>query len=316
MLNNKILVTGCAGFIGSNLVDRLLANDLNVVGIDNLDEYYDTSIKKNNLKSALESKNFKFYQVDLLNFEKVKEIFKKEGLTHVVHLAARPGVRPSLKDPLFYAKNNLEATVNLLKLSVDLKIEKFIFGSSSSVYGKNKVPFSENAKTDTILSPYGASKNAAEFFIESFYHSYGLNSIIFRFFTVYGKRGRPDMAPALFSEAITKGLEIKQFGDGESSRDYTYVQDVLEAIITALDTKIGFEIINLGGNKPVLLKDFIAQIEKLSGKKARIKKMPLQVGDVEKTWANIEKAKKILGWEPKTNTEEGLKIYLEWLKEN
>lgn len=317
MLKSKILVAGCAGFIGSNLVDTLLSKNLSVVGIDNLDEYYKSSIKKDNLKSALKSKAFKFYQADLLDLSDIKRIFQEEKPSFVVHLAARPGVRPSLNDPLFYAKNNVMGTVNLLKLSVDFKVQKFIFGSSSSVYGQGtKLPFLEDAQTDSILSPYGASKKSAEFFIETFYYSYGLNSIIFRFFTVYGKRGRPDMAPALFAKAITSGLEIKQFGNGESSRDYTYIEDVVEAIIGGLEKKTGFEIINLGGNKPVYLKEFISQIETLSGKKAKIKKLPRQTGDVENTWASIEKAKKILGWQPKTEIAEGLKIYLEWLKKN
>ena len=198
-----ILITGCAGFIGSHLTDKLLSENYHVIGIDNFNDYYDPKIKERNLEEAKLNKNFKLYRFDILNFEKLKDVFGKEKPDKVIHLAARAGVRPSIMNPELYSQVNVLGTVNLLKLSVDFKIKQFIFGSSSSVYGNSKrLPFTENDPCDTIISPYGASKRAAEFWFETFWRVYSLKSIILRFFTVYGPRGRPDMAPALFTKAI------------------------------------------------------------------------------------------------------------------
>ena len=216
----KVLVTGCAGFIGSHLTDRLLKNGHKIIGIDNFNDYYDPKIKEGNLKQALKNKKLKLYSEDILNYDNLEQIFKKEKPQEIVHLAARAGVRPSIENPMVYVNANVLGTVNLLKLAVDFKIGQFIFGSSSSVYGNSKrLPFSENDPCDTIISPYGASKRSAEFWVETFWRVYGLKSIILRFFTVYGPRGRPDMAPALFTKAILDRKTIKQFGDGSSSRD-------------------------------------------------------------------------------------------------
>ena len=311
----KILVTGCAGFIGSHLVDRLLANNHKVIGVDNFNDYYDPKIKKKNLESALRLKSFKLYRWDILDFSLLTKIFKSERLEKVIHLAARAGVRPSIESPLLYGKVNVGGTVNLLKMSVDFKVNQFIFCSSSSVYGESKrLPFTEDDPCENIISPYGSSKRAAEFWVESFFHSYGLKSVILRFFTVYGPRGRPDMAPALFAKAILSGKTINQFGDGFSSRDYTYIDDIIDGIVRACYKNFDFEIINLGNNHPVKLSVFVKTLEKIIGKKAKINKLPTQHGDVEKTWANIVKAKKLLDWAPKTKIDEGLEHYLEWLK--
>ncbi|PJE58031.1 MAG: epimerase [Candidatus Portnoybacteria bacterium CG10_big_fil_rev_8_21_14_0_10_36_7] len=310
----KILITGCAGFIGSNLTDKLLKLEYQVVGMDNFNDYYDPKIKENNLKNALTNKNFKLYREDILNFEKLKKIFIKEKFEKIVHLAARAGVRPSISDPQLYYKVNIEGTVNLLKLSVDFKVDKFVFGSSSSVYGNsNKLPFLEDDLCDKIISPYGASKRSAEFFVESFWHSFGLKSQVLRFFTVYGPRGRPDMAPALFTKAILKGETIKQFGDGSSSRDYTYIDDITGGIVKAINKNLNFEILNLGNNKPVALKDFILTMEKITGKRAKIEKLPAQMGDVVITHADITKTGRILGWKPVTKFEDGLQKYIAWI---
>lgn len=313
----KYLVTGCAGFVGSNLADKLLKEGKFVVGLDNFDNFYDPKVKWENLENARKNKRFRFYEADILNEDDLEKIFKNENIEKVVHLAARPGVRPSIKDPVFYARNNVEGTVKLLDYSKKNKVSKFIFASSSSVYGQtDKIPFEEEGNIESLVSPYGASKRCGELYVESFYRSYLLKSIIFRFFTVYGQRGRPDMAPALFSKAILKDREIKQFGDGESFRDYTYIDDIVDAIFAGLESKVDFAIINLGSDNPIKLKDFIKIVEALTGHNARIKKLPKQTGDVEKTWASIVKAKKLLGWTPQTKLEDGLKSYIKWLKQS
>ena len=303
----KILVTGCAGFVGSHLTDRLLKGGYYVVGVDDFNEYYDPKIKEGNLKTARNNKNFKLYREDILNFENIKNIFKREKVEKVIHLAARAGVRPSIKNPSLYAEVNVLGTVNLLKLSVDFGVEQFIYGSSSSVYGNSKrLPFTEDGPCDKIISPYGASKKAAEFWVESFWHTHALKSTILRFFTVYGPRGRPDMAPALFTKAILEERAIGKFGDGSSSRDYTYIDDIVDGIVKSLSKNLNFEIINLGNNHSVTLSDFIKTIANITGKKARIKHLPKQPGDVEKTWANIHKASNLLDWRPYINLQHGI----------
>ena len=310
-----ILITGAAGFIGSHLADRLLSEGYHVVGIDNFNDFYDPKIKERNIEEVKKNKDFKLFRQDVLNFEDLKRIFLKEKPQKVVHLAARAGVRPSIVNPFLYTKVNILGTVNLLKLSVDYKVKQFIFGSSSSVYGNSKKhPFTEDDPCDAIISPYGASKKAAEFWVESFWRTYGLKSIVLRVFTVYGPRGRPDMAPALFTRAILEGRSIDQFGNGSSSRDYTYIDDIIEGVLKVLNRDLEFEIFNLGNNHPITLSDFISTIEQVMGKKAKIQKMPKQPGDVEKTWANIVKAKKLLDWQPKTQIKSGLEIYIQWLR--
>ena len=311
----KILVTGCAGFIGSHVTDRLLKEGFDIVGVDNFNDYYDPKVKERNLQEAARRRHFNLYREDILNFEAIENIFKKEKPQKVIHLAARAGVRSSIADPPLYSQVNIGGTVNLLKLSTDFGVNKFIFSSSSSVYGNSKrLPFSENDQCDQIISPYGASKRAAEFWVESFWRSYGLKSIILRFFTVYGPRGRPDMAPALFTKAVLEGKPIKQFGDGTSSRDYTYIDDIVNGIVKALNKNLDFEIINLGNNRPVTLSDFIKTIEKITGKGAKIKKLKQQPGDVVTTWASVAKAKKLINWEPKINLVSGLNNYFAWLR--
>lgn len=313
-----VLVTGCAGFIGSNLVDRLLASGYRVVGIDNFDSYYSVKQKRQNLKNACKSKGFKLYQLDLLDLPKLQAVFESGRPDCVIHLAARPGVRPSLNDPLLYAKNNILGTVNLLNVSAENKIDKFIFGSSSSVYGtKSPIPFNEkDGDSYSLSSPYAASKRSGEFFVESFAKSHKIKTLIFRFFTVYGKRGRPDMAPALFTKSVLEGKVVHRFGDGNTMRDYTNVDDIVDAILLGVECDLDFGIINLGNSQPIKLNDFIHKLEKISGKKAKIESYPDQRGDIEKTWARIEKAKEALGWQPKTNIDQGLALYLEWLKKN
>lgn len=313
----KILVTGCAGFIGSNLTDKLLSLGFAVVGIDNFNDYYDPEVKERNIQGALKNKNFKLYRVDILAFKKLSGVISKEKPEIIIHLAARAGVRPSLADPLLYTNVNVLGTVNLLKLSIENNVEKFIFGSSSSVYGDSKnVPFEEDDLCQDIISPYGASKRAAEFFVESFNKCFGLETIVLRFFTVYGERGRTDMAPALFANSVLNDTPITRFGDGDSMRDYTYVGDIVVGITEAISHEINFEVINLGNNNPVGLNDFISEIETICDKKATVVKAESQTGDAKKTWASINRAKKSLTWEPKIKLREGLGRYVKWLQSN
>lgn len=311
----RILVTGCAGFIGSNLVDELLERDYIVVGIDNFNNYYDPTLKERNLKHALLAKNFSLKRVDICNFSALEEVFTKLQPDVVVHLAARAGVRPSILNPALYSQVNVLGTLNLLKVSTQENIQKFIYGSSSSVYGNSKIlPFSENDLCEAIISPYGASKRSAEFLVESWFHNFQLKSIILRFFTVYGERGRPDMAPAIFTKAILTGDTIKQYGDGKTSRDYTYIGDIVSGILAAISTNLNLEIINLGNSTPVSLSKLILTIEKITGKFAKIEVMPMQIGDVNSTCAKIDKAKQLLNWKPKTKLPEGLTNYVKWLE--
>lgn len=312
--NTKILVTGCAGFIGSNLVDRLLGEKALIVGVDNFNNFYDPKVKYNNLKQARSNKNFKLYKLDILDYNKLSKIFIKEKPSIVIHLAAQAGVRPSIFDPVLYAKVNVLGTVNLLKLSAQYRVSQFIFGSSSSVYGNSpNLPFAEDDLCQNIISPYGASKRAAEIFVESFSKIHKLKSTILRFFSVYGPRGRPDMAIALFCNFIKFNQAITQYGDGKSSRDYTYIDDIADGIIKAMEKEFDFEIINLGNNHSVSLGDLIKTIEKISGKKAKIKKMPQVPGDANFTLAEISRAKKMINWVPHTPIKVGIKQYWNWL---
>lgn len=312
-MKKRILVTGCAGFIGSNLTDRLLELGYEVIGLDNFNDFYDPKMKEANLSLALRSDHFTLYRQDILDLDEIRKIFIKEKPDKIIHLAARGGVRSSIVNPLLYAEVNTLGTVKLLKLAVDSKIEQFIFGSSSSVYGNSRrLPFSEDDPCENIVSPYGASKRSAEFFVETFSRLHGLKPVVLRFFTVYGPRGRPDMAPAIFTKAIVEGRQLQMFGDGSSSRDYTCIDDVVDGIVKALEGDFNFEIINLGNNNPVNLRDFIGTLERITGKRALVAKLPKVAGDVQKTWANIEKAKKLLSWKPVTKLEDGLRKYLNW----
>lgn len=310
----KVVVTGCAGFIGSHLVEKLLNMGYDTIGIDDFNDYYDPGVKEKNIAPSLASSRFTLFRLDILNFKQLLNIFTKEKPEKVIQCAARAGVRPSIADPYKYSQVNSQGTVNLLSASIKTNVSQFIFTSSSSVYGNSqKLPFSENDLCRDIISPYGASKRAAEFFISSFFKSYGLKSVILRLFTVYGPRGRPDMAPALFTKAILSGQPIVKFGDGTTSRDYTFISDIVDGIIKTLEADLDFEIINLGNSQPVTLNDFIKTIEEVCSRQAKVKTRPLVTGDVSKTWASIEKAKKLLSWEPKTKLKDGLTDYLKWL---
>ncbi|MEX0690106.1 MAG: NAD-dependent epimerase/dehydratase family protein, partial [Candidatus Paceibacterota bacterium] len=276
-----ILITGGAGFIGSNVVEDLLnqKESYKLIVIDNLNDYYSPEHKKENIKPFLNK--ITFYEGDITDKDFLIEIFNKENIDKVIHLAARAGVRPSIENPDLYVKTNILGTINLLELSKENNIENFIFASSSSVYGERKeVPFKESDNIGKVESPYAQTKKSAEELIYLYNKLYSLNSVCLRFFTVYGERGRPDMAPYLFTKAIINGETINKFGDGSSKRDYTYIKDITKGIIKCLDKNFGYEIINLGYGSPITLNDFIETLEKTIDKKANINQIKNQPGDV------------------------------------
>ncbi len=311
----NILVTGGAGFIGSHVCEALLDKYHTVICIDDFNDYYSPKFKENNIKKIKDNDNFKLYKQDIRNFEALKKIFKENNIDKIIHLAARAGVRASLKDPLLYEEVNVKATLNLLELAKEFNIKTFIFGSSSSIYGlTKKIPFSETDNTQPI-SPYGITKKIGEQLCYVYNHLYNINITCLRFFSVYGPRGRPDMAMYKFTKLIKEDKEIEMYGDGTTKRDYTYVADIVAGIIAALEKNISFEIINLGNNQTVELKYFISLIEKELNKKAKIKNLPEQKGDVPLTYADIEKAKSLLNYEPKVKIEEGVKSFIGWFNE-
>lgn len=311
----KILVTGGAGFIGSHLIKKLLEENFSAVCVDNFNNYYNPEIKEENVSRFINNSNFKLYREDIRNFEALDKIFEKERFDKVVHLAAMAGVRNSIRYPALYSEVNIQGTINLLELAGKYKIKNFIFASSSSVYGGNtKIPFSESDQVNHPISPYAATKKAGELICHTYHHLYHLNIICLRFFTVYGPSGRPDMAPYKFTRKILAGEEISMFGDGSSQRNYTYIDDITEGIYSALNKDFGYEIINLGGSQLISLKNFISLIESISGRKAKIKQVGEQSGDMPITSADISKAKRLLDYCPKTDIKKGMNIFIDWFK--
>nr|QNO49844.1 GDP-L-fucose synthase [Methanosarcinales archaeon ANME-2c ERB4] len=314
-----IIVTGSAGFIGSHVVDKLLGDGKRVVGVDNFDPFYDPSIKMRNMEHNMNHDGFVFYNADIRNKKQMGEVledFEESEISTVIHLAARAGVRPSIDDPLLYADVNINGTMNLLELCKEHDIENFVFGSSSSVYGINeKIPFSESDVVDSSISPYAASKKACELFCYTYHHLYDIRIACLRFFTVYGPRQRPEMAIHKFTRLVDHGKEIEMYGDGASRRDYTYISDIVEGVIATLDKKIGYEVINLGNSSVVELRYLIRLIEENLGKEARIKQLPDQPGDVPVTYADISKANRLLGYNPRVSIEEGVERFVEWYRE-
>lgn len=308
----KILVTGGAGFIGSNLIDKLI-EEYEIVNIDVLNDYYDPRYKKENIKNHLKKQNYRFRIIDIRDYKKLEEVFEKEKPQIVVHLAAMAGVRNSFKKPKLYLDTNFGGTKNLLKLSTQHKVGHFILGSSSSVYGNSHdIPFSEENLNLNPISPYGKSKLKAEKATLEFGKKFNLPITILRFFTVYGPRGRPDMAPYLFTKAILSKTAIKKFGKGDTERDFTYIDDIVSGIILTIKKRPSQETINLGNSRPISLDQFIATLEKVTSKALNYTQIGSQKGDVEKTYADIKKAKKILGWQPKTNIQNGLANFVSW----
>jgi UDP-glucuronate 4-epimerase len=329
----KVLITGSSGFIGFHLANLLLKKKIEVLGIDNLNSYYDVELKKNRLNILKKNKNFIFYKFDLKNIDKLNEVVKKNKIKTIVHLAAQAGVRYSIENPKTYLKNNLEVFFNILEVSRNNKLKHLIFASTSSVYGENKnFPLKENEDTSKPLSFYAATKKSNEVMAHSYSYIFKLPCTALRFFTVYGPYGRPDMALFKFTKSIIEKKSIDVFNYGNHSRDFTYIDDIVEGIIQTIDNPTGknlnwnsnspdpatsaapWAILNIGNNKPIKLMDYIYALEEALGQKAKINFLPLQPGDVQDTFASINLLKKRLNYNPKTSVKKGVNKFVEWYK--
>lgn len=310
-----ILVTGGAGFIGSHLVERLLELGHPCVCLDNFDPFYPEQIKRRNLAGFAGHPNFRLVEGDLRDPEAYQRVARTMEISTIVHLAARAGVRPSLEQPLLYSEVNLIGTMRLLEFAREKGIRKFVFASSSSVYGNNeKVPFHEDDRVDWPISPYAATKKAGELLCHTHAHLYGMDITCLRFFTVYGPRQRPEMAIHKFTRRIDRGEPIPLYGDGLSERDYTYISDIIQGVVGAIENVSGYEIVNLGESRTVKLRELIERIEAALGKKARIERLPEQPGDVRRTYADVGRARQRYGYNPQVPIEEGIPRFVEWYR--
>ena len=313
----NVLITGGAGFIGSNLMEILLAEGgWNVSIVDDLNDFYSPETKRANLAEVRQTGDFQFLEADIRDVESLRPVFDQNEFDVIVHLAARAGVRPSLKEPKLYAETNINGTLNLLELARDYGIKQFVFGSSSSVYGENeKLPFAESDPVFNPISPYAATKAAGELICHTYSHLFDIRTVCLRFFTVYGPRQRPDLAIHKFSKRIWDGDPISVFGDGSTRRDYTYVDDIISGVRSAMDYDASMhEVFNLGESETTELSRLIELLENNLGKKAIINRQPLQPGDVPITYADISKARNLLGYDPQTKIEEGIPKFVEWFK--
>jgi len=314
-MDKTILVTGAAGFIGSHAAQRLIEKGYRVVGVDNFSDFYDRSWKEMNLKS-IKGDKLDVEEIDITSGDEISKLVRLVRPWGILHLAAMAGVRPSIEQPAYYAKVNVEGTTHLLQAAVKTGVQKFAFASSSSVYGNaTKVPFSEEDPVEEPISPYAATKRAGELVCYTFWHLYKLPIASLRFFTVYGPRQRPDLAIHKFTRLITDGKPVPFFGDGTTSRDYTFVDDTVSGIIASLEKVERFRVYNLGGSNPVSLNDLLAELERAIGKKANLDRKPAQPGDVERTFADLTRSKAELGYEPKISLAEGLKRFVAWFNE-
>lgn len=313
----NILITGAAGFIGSKTADLLLRANHQVIGVDNLNDYYDPIFKKFRLNELSKYSNFTFIQLDIENHNELHSIFKKYNFEIVINLAARAGVRYSIENPFIYAQTNFVGSLNLLDLMRNFKVSKYVMASTSSIYADSDMPFLESLAVNSPISPYAATKKAAELMAYTYHHQFGIDVSIVRYFTVYGPSGRPDMSVLRFIKWIDEGKPILLYGDGTQSRDFTYIDDIAQGTIMASMAKTGYEVINLGGgNNPITMNSLIEKIEHLLNKKVIINSQPFHAADVDSTWANIDKAKKILKWTPEIDLDTGLKNTVEWYLKN
>jgi UDP-glucuronate 4-epimerase len=312
---NNILVTGGAGFIGSHLVDRLLAEGRRVTALDNFDPFYARTVKERNIAAHRAHPNYRLVEADIRDLDAMRAAVP-EGCTAIVHLAARAGVRPSIADPIGYQEVNVRGTQNLLEVARERGVPHFVFASSSSVYGMNPdVPWREETEALRPISPYASTKVSAELLGHAYHHLFGIRFVGLRFFTVYGPRQRPDLAIHKFARAIAEGRPIELFGDGSTRRDYTYVDDVVAGIRAAIDYRAsGYEILNLGNNQTVSLSRLVSTLELAIGRRAVIRRLPEQPGDVPQTWASVEKAARLLGYNPSTRIDQGLERFVRWLE--
>jgi UDP-glucuronate 4-epimerase len=310
-----ILVTGCAGFIGFHVASALLAKGVPVIGVDNVNDYYEPSLKERRLEILNSRRGFTFYKIDICDLPALKEVFANNKIRRVCHLAAQAGVRYSLENPFVYQRSNNEGFLNMLECARHNPVENFVYASTSSVYGSNtKLPFCESDRTDNPMTIYAATKKANEIAAHSYSHLFSIPTSGMRFFTVYGPWGRPDMALFIFTKAILEDKPINVFNQGKMTRNFTYVDDIVKGVLLALDNPRPYEIYNIGNNRTETLMDFIAEIEKNVGKKATINFMPMQPGDVPDTRADIEKLS-ALGYRPSTNIDVGVKNFVTWYRE-
>lgn len=315
-MTKTILVTGAAGFIGSHAAERLIDKGYRVVGVDNFSDFYDRTWKEMNLKSIKGGSGVDVEEIDITSGDEIAKLVRLVKPYGILHLAAMAGVRPSIEQPAYYAKVNVEGTTHLLQAAVRNNVEKFAFASSSSVYGNlAKVPFSETDNVEEPISPYAATKRAGELICYTFNHLYKLPIACLRFFTVYGPRQRPDLAIHKFTRLITEGKPLPFFGDGSTSRDYTFVEDTVSGIVAALENINTYRIYNLGGSHPITLTTLLTELETAIGKKAILDRKPAQPGDVERTFADLTRAKAEIGYEPKIGIAEGLKRFVTWFNE-
>ncbi len=317
-MRRNILITGGAGFIGSHLVERLLGENLwRVSVVDDFNDFYSPQVKRANVSAFLKNPNFSLHEINICDASALQSVFRENNFDAIVHLAARAGVRPSLLEPKLYTNTNVGGTLNLLEAAREFGVKQFVFGSSSSVYGVNcKIPFSEDDKISRPISPYAATKAAGELLCHTYAHLYDIRAVCLRFFTVYGARQRPDLAVHKFSRLISENRPIEMFGDGGSERDYTYVDDVIEGVRAAIDyDRNDYEIFNLGESETVKLRDLIKLLEENLGRRALIEQRPMQPGDVPRTFADIRKARELLGYNPQTKIEAGIKKFVEWFGE-
>ena len=315
------LVTGGAGFIGSTLSDRLLRENNNVIVVDNFCDFYDPKIKEKNVKEGLENSNYHLYRVDIRDDKELSKVFNENKIDGIFHLAAMAGVRPSIDNPILYQEVNGIGTQNILEEAKKHNIKNLVMASSSSVYGNCKeVPFKEDFIVDYAISPYAATKKSNEVMAHVYHHLYDMNIIMLRFFTVYGPKQRPDLAINKFTRLMLDGKSIPMFGDGSTSRDYTYVDDIVDGIIKSMnyvENNNGvYEIINLGNSSPISLKEMINTIGEVLGVEPNIEQLPMQPGDVERTYADISKAKVLLKYNPQTSFKSGIEKFVKWYKEN
>jgi UDP-glucuronate 4-epimerase len=313
----KVLVTGGAGFIGSHVSEALLRRGDRVVCVDNMNDYYPVAYKRKNVDLLSKYPAFSFVEGDISDRSLVDALFEREGFTHLAHLAARAGVRPSIDDPYVYQQANVQGTLNLLQAAVGKGLENLVITSSSSVYGNSRaIPFREDdSATDRPISPYAATKKATEVLSHTYHSLYGLNINVVRPFTVYGPRGRPDMAPWLFIELAVNGRKIRKFGDGSTRRDYTYIDDFVRGFVGAIDRPLGFEIFNLGNSATVSLNEALDVVRSVTGKELLIEQLPMQPGDVEVTNADVSKARRLLGYDPATSFAQGMGNFYKWFSE-